>query len=227
MSTRLTLIITFLITSFLLAQNPPPNKNFNPSFSGGFALGYNGGIGGQLSGTVSDFVNDFPLSARFGIGYTSTNPGDPDAARKIFINDATNGVPEKSGKVWDFRLDFLVPVQLFSLPKSFVYAGIRYSEFTADFNFVDGNEFFNIWSNQWGLGGGVETHLGLGYRLALIFSGGAEYYFSNTIEGHDTAYSTDGQNINPREGFSYNDADNAINQPKIVGRFMLGINYAF
>ena len=227
MSTRLTLTFTFLISAILFAQNPPPANNFYPSFYGGISAGYNSGIGGHLSGTISNFVNDFPLSARFGIGYTSTNPGDPDKARKIFINDATNGVPEKSGRVWDFRLDFLVPIHLLSLPKSFVYFGARYSQFTGEFDFVDGNEFFAINSNQWGLGGGVETHLGLGYRLALVFSGGAEYYFPNTLEGHDTAYSPDGQNINPREGFTYDDADNAVDQPKIVGRIMLGLNYAF
>ena len=139
MSTRLTLTFTFLISAILFAQNPPPANNFYPSFYGGISAGYNSGIGGQLSGTISNFVNDFPLSARFGIGYTSTNPGDPDKARKIFINDATNGVPEKSGRVWDFRLDFLVPIHLLSLPKSFVYFGARYSQFTGEFDFVDGN----------------------------------------------------------------------------------------
>ena len=227
MSTRLTLIITILVSVFLFAQNPPPNKHFYPSFYGGISAGYNNGIGGQLNATISNFANDFLLSARIGVGYTSTNPGNPLDARKIFINDATNGVPEKSGTVWDFRLDFLVPIQIFSLPKSYVYAGPRYSEFKGEFDFIDGNEFFSITSNQWGLGGGVETHIGLGYRLGLIFSGGAEYYFANAIGGHDTSYSPDGQDINPREGFTYDDADNAINQPKIVGRFMLGLNYAF
>ena len=111
----------------------------NPYLSGGLNLGYNSGLGVQGNLTISNFAQDFPVSIRFGAEYTSVNPGDPVEARVIFINDATNGVPQKSGYVWDFRMDFLFHMKIFSLPKSYFFIGPRYSQFTADFEFIDGN----------------------------------------------------------------------------------------
>ena len=42
-----------------------------------------------------------------GIGYTTLDPGNASDARRIFINNATNGVPKKKGKAFDYRLDFM------------------------------------------------------------------------------------------------------------------------
>lgn len=201
------------------------NYYYSPKFYGGISLGYYGGFGIQGSATVSHFVREIPLSLRLGIGYTSTDPGNPADARRIFINDATNGVPEKSGEIWDFRADFIVPIRLFA--HSSIYAGIRYSLFTADFRFIDGNEFFTISSNDFGLGGGLETQFSLSSNLFLLFSAGADYYFSNKLSGHDTEYSSDGENVNPRRDYTFDDADNAINQPKLQPRIMIGMNYGF
>ena len=198
---------------------------YKPKFFGGVSLGYYGGFGIQGNVTVSHFVREIPLSLRLGIGYTSTDPGNPADARKIFINDATNGVPEKSGEVWDLRADFIVPVRLFT--NSSIYAGVRYSMFTADFRFIDGNEFFTISSNAFGLGGGLETQFSLSSNLFLMFSAGADYYFSTKLSGHDTEYNSDGVNVNPRRDYTFDDADNAINQPKLQPRVMIGINYGF
>ena len=63
--------------------------------------------------------------------------------------------------------------------------------------------------------------------LDLIFSTGFDYYLNSTIEGHDTAYNSDGTAINGRNDYTYSDADQAINQPKIVPRAMVGFNLHF
>jgi hypothetical protein len=216
-------ILFFTLELTLHAQTNTPN----PYWSGGLNLGYNNGFGVQGSLVISNFAEYFPFSARFGIGYTSVNPGNPAEARVIFINDATNGVPEKSGYVWDFRMDLLYPVKLFSLHKSFLFFGPRYSQFTADFKFIDGNEFFTISSNQWGLGLGAQSNFLLARRLDLVLTTGFDYYFSSIIEGHDTSYGPDGEIINGRKNFTYTDADKAINQPKFVIKAMMGFNYYF
>jgi len=227
MRSILTISFIFLITfsTVSISQTNQTITSLGPKFYGGMNLGYNGGFGGQLNFTMTSFQSGFPLSLRFGFGYTLVEPGNSADARKIFINDATNGTPEESGYVWDLRFDVLFPVNV--LYKSNVYAGARYSMFTGNFNYVGGNENFDITSNQFGLGAGVETQFLLVPNLYLIFSGGADYYFQSKLSGHDTAYSPDGDNVNPRDDYTYEDADNAINQPSIVGRFMIGINFGF
>lgn len=216
-------LLYFVLQGNLSAQSYTPH----PYLSGGINLGYNNGFGLQGNLTFSNFALGFPFSVRFGIGYTNVDPGSPEKARIIFINDATNGVPEKSGTVWDFRMDFLYHVNIFSLRKADIFAGPRYSQFSGDFRFIDGNEFFSIGSNQWGFGLGAESSFLLVSRLDLVFSTGFDYYFSNTIQGHDTAYSPDGEIINGRKDYTYKDADKAINQPKFIYKAMVGFNYYF
>lgn len=221
-------ILLFSSIFFITGLNTSAQTgSINPYFSGGFNLGYNSGFGVQGNLTISHFAQDFPLSLRLGVEYTSVNPGNPLEARVIFINDATNGVPEKSGYIWDFRMDFLFRAKIFSLPRSYLFIGPRYSQFNADFKFIDGNEFFNISSNQWGLGIGAQSNFLLTRRLDLVLTTGFDYYFSSAIEGHDTSYGPDGEIINGRKNFTYSDADNAINQPKFVIKAMMGFNYYF
>ena len=220
--------ILFVVLFYFLSQaSVLAQSNSNPYLSGGMDLGYNNGLGVQGNLTLSNFTQDVPLSVRIGLGYTSVNPGDPVAARSIFINDATNGVPEKSGKVWDFRMDLLFPLQIFSFKKSNLFFGPRYSEFTAEFDFIDGNEFFNINSNQWGVGFGVESSFPVNHRIDLVLTTGFDYYFLGLIEGHDTSYGPDGVIINGRKDYTYQDADRAINQPKLVYKLLAGFNYFF
>ena len=199
----------------------------NPYLSGGISAGFNSGIGVMGNLRISNFAEDFPFSIRLGIEYTSVDPGNPNAARSIFINGATNGVPQKSGYIWDFRMDFMHKVNILSLPDAFLYIGPRYSMFTAVFDFIDGNEFFNVNSNQWGLGAGAVSDFLLSNKLALVFDTGVDYYFLSAIYGHDTSYGPDGVIINGRLNYTYQDADNAINQPKLVLKFMMGFNYYF
>ena len=45
------------------------------------------------------------------------------------------------------------------------------------------------------------------------------------MTGHDTTYSPDGTNINPRHNYTYDDADEAINNPKFEINGLIGLNY--
>jgi len=220
--------LVMLIFSLAIADEKKPVASpLKPSFRGTFQAGYGGGTGGQASISVADFARDFPLIMRFGIAYLGTDPGNPAGARINFINDATNGTPEESGHIWDFRLDFMYPVHWLNLKRAYFLAGPRYSRFTGTFNFVGGNEKFDVTANQLGLGVGVESYFAMSNRMDLVMGGGVDNYFNSKLSGHDTAYSPGGDYVNGRDGYSYSSADKAINQPKIEFRLMMGIAYSF
>lgn len=212
------------ITAELFSQTAPPLAA-NPKFSLGVLFGYTGNFGMNISGTISEFSYDIPLSIKFSGGYNVREAGNPVDARKIFINDNTNGDPDKSGHSIDLRLDFAYPINLFSIRKSLFYVGPRYSMHTSTFDFVGGNEFFDISTSQFGLGAGLETYFGISPNLSFVFSGGFDYYFDSQIGGHDSFYNPDGTDISGREGFTYQDAAKSINQPKYEFRFMAGLSF--
>lgn len=108
-----------------------------------------------------------------------------------------------------------------------MYGGVRYARFTGNFRFVGGNEDFDIRNSQWGLGGGCESYFDVSRHLDMILTAGIDYYFSGTLSGHDTAYSPTGDDVNPREDYTYADADAAIGQPKLTPLLMLGVSYNF
>jgi hypothetical protein len=188
-------------------------------------FGYKGGPALQMGGMISDFADELPVLVQGSLAYTSLNPGKAADARRIFINNATNGDPQKSGRIWDFRLDFLYKVDWLSLSRAYLYAGPRYALFLGNFKYIGGNEDFDITSSQWGLGTGLKSFFTINRRLDFILSGGFDYYFANVLGGHDTSYSPDGEHVNPREDYGFKDADEAVNQPKLQFRMMFGINY--
>jgi len=212
------------ISANVFSQSAPP-LSANPKYSLGVMFGYTGGFGINLSGTISEFSYDIPLSLRFSGGYNIREAGNPLYARKVFINDNTNGDPAESAHSFVLRLDFEYPVKLFSIRKSLLYVGPRYSMHTSTFEFVGGNEFFDISSSQFGLGLGLETYFGISPNLSLVFSGGYDYYFDAQISGHDSAYNPDGTEVSGRAGYTYADADAAINQPKHEFRLLVGLNF--
>jgi hypothetical protein len=196
-------------------------------WTGGAVAGYNGGPGGTAGLTASKLVEAFPIAVRLGIGYTAVEPGSPTDARRIFINDATNGTPEERGWRWDYRFDVAYPVSIGALQDFFVFGGVRYSRHTSNFNFIGGNEDFDVTSNQWGWGLGLDKLLRMSSKTDFVFTTGVDYYLSGKLQGHDTSYQDGGEDVNPRLDFTYADADAAINQPVLEFRFMLGINYHF
>ena len=209
-------------------------ENSTVKFAPGITLGYNRGFGMGADFTLYDFISDFPFELRLGVGYSFINPGSASEARRIFINNATNGVPEKRGTSFDARFDFLLHQSLLNLKTTYLVFGPRFSTYKGHFEFIGGNEVFDIKSKQWGLGLGAETHFQMAQRMKMIISLGVDYYFPSTIKGHDTSYSPDDDNVNPRDDnqngdvpFTYKDADKAIKQPRFMPRAMLGLNYSF
>ena len=226
MHRKIFLIVSALIfiTAKLFSQTAPPLAA-NPKFSLGVLFGYTDNFGVNVSGTISEFSYDIPMAIKFSAGYNVRDAGNPLDARKIFINDNTNGDPDKSGHSIDFRLDFAYPINLFSIRKSLLYVGPRYSMHTSTFDFVGGNEFFDISTSQFGLGAGLETYFGISPNLSFVFSGGFDYYFDAQIGGHDSFYNPDGTDISGREGYTYQDAAKSINQPKYEFRFLAGLSF--
>ena len=210
-----------------LAPGLVAQQSVAPRFAAGLQFGYRSGFMTDATITASDFAAGFPLSMRFGISHTTVEPGSAIEARRTFINNATNGIPEQSGRIWGFKLDLLKQISLLSLQRAYAFGGVRHARFTGNFKFIGGNEDFDINSNQWGLGGGVESHFAMGHRIDMVMAAGTEYFFASTLSGHDTSYSPNGDNINPREDYSYSDADAAVAQPKLEPSILLGISYRF
>jgi hypothetical protein len=218
------LLLVLAVGSSLNAQDQGPVK---PQFTGGVQFGYNSGAGLAFSGMISEFARGFPLGAKLGLWYSSVEAGSAWDARQIFINNATNGSPEKKGQNWELKLDFLYPVKLLSALQTQMFGGGRHSSFTGNFKFVGGNEDFDVTSSQWGVGGGLESHFGMSRRVDLLLTAGVDYYFGGMLYGHDTAYNPNNENVNPREDFTYSDADAAIGRPTLKPLVMLGFGYRF
>jgi hypothetical protein len=205
----------------------------NPlKYNGGIVLGYNRGFGIQTNLTASNFGASFPAKLRLGLGLTLLNPGSAADARRIFINNATNGVPEKNGRSFDVRFDFMLPRTFFGNSHSFLVFGPRFSTFRGHFNYVDGNEVFDVTSSQFGAGLGIEHQFKMTEKLSLSLAYGLDFYIPSTLTGHDTSYSPDNDNVNPENDnqhddveFKYKDANKAIAQPMFMPRFMLGLNF--
>jgi hypothetical protein len=201
-------------------------------FSGGAMVGYNRGLGLQTNVTASNFAPEFPFKLRFGLGYTFLNPGDALDARRIFINNNTNGTPEKHGRSIDLRLNLLISKTVFNINHSYIVFGPRFSAFKGDFKYVGGNEDFEVKSHQWGIGAGIENHFKMTQNLGLIIAYGLDFYIPSTLTGHDTSYSPDNDNINPTRDnqndnvyFLYKDANRAIRQPEFMPFILLGVSF--
>ena len=180
-----------------------------------------------LNTTVSDFARGFPWDVRFGFAYSSLDPGDPAAARRVFINDGTNGVPQEDGQAWDLRCDLLFDFDYLEKHDTYLFVGPRYSQFVGSFKYVGGNEEFDVSSNQWGIGGGIEGRYRFMHsaKTDLVVSAMLDYYLEDSLSGHDTTYDPSGGDINPRRSYTWSDADSAIKQPKLMPRLMVGINH--
>lgn len=221
------LTCSLLLAAASLAAPSPGKAGERTIFSGGFMTGYYGGAGLQANIRAANFAQNLGFDVRFGIGYAKVEPGRPDEARRVFINDATNGTPEESGHLWDFRLDFMKQVHWFDLKRAYLYAGPRHSRFTAHFAYVGGNEVFDITSHQWGIGTGIDNYFALSPRVDLLLTTGFDYFFNSKLSGHDATYSPSNDNVNPRDDYAWADADKAVNQPKLELRLMFGFSYRF
>jgi len=207
-----------------------PTRNDFPDrklFLGSLQLGYNDGIALHAAVTLENLAQGFPFGLRLGYGHTWSNPGDPLAARRVFIDNNNNGEPQSSGDNWDLRFDLMYPIKIATLQHSKLFGGMRYNDFTASFAYIGGNETFDVNGNEWGVGGGLETAYALSPIVDMIFSVGADYYFKSGLDGHDSYYYPDGHGENTIANYTYKDADEAINQPDFNARVLMGVSYRF
>jgi hypothetical protein len=216
--------------------SPPaaPNTTTSKSSVGGngwlvgdIKLGYHGGVGLHVSVTALNFAQNFPFSVRLGLGYTRVDAGDDWGARRVFINDNTNGTARSNAHVWDGRLDLLYPVKLLDLQRTTLFGGVRRSDFNAYFEYIGGAETFDVMTTQWGLGGGIETAFAVSPRVDMVLTLGGDYYFRSELSGHDTYYRPDGNDTHPIDDYTFTEADAVINQPDVMTRLMLGVAYHF
>ena len=225
------IFLVMLLTGSVAAVNPQPSRpsaDDGPHWLvGGLQMGYYSGLGFNMSATAQDFAQDFPFSVRLALGFARVSSGDEWAARRVFINNNTNGTARSNARIWDVRLDLLYPVKILNLNRTKLFAGPRHSDFDAYFEYIGGAETFNVKAKQWGLGGGVETAFALSPLVDMIVSVGADYYFRSTLSGHDTYYRPDGNDTHPIADYTYADADKAINQPEVLTRMMVGLAYHF
>lgn len=207
------------------ADLPSSDNQFSQAlgatFSIGGFVGYQDGLSLQLFGTAENFALGFPLKARLRLARNSVEPGSAPDARRVFINDATNGTPKEKGHTLDLGFDGLYPMG----PRSHFFGGVRYSSFTANFKYVGGNEDFDVTSSHWGLAAGIEASYPMGPKMSLVLVGGGEHYFKARLTGHDTSYSPDGDNVNPRKEYTYSDADATVDQPILRPVALMGISY--
>lgn len=134
---------------------------------------------------------------------------------------------QEKGTIIRFSFDFMYPVRFLSIPKSFIYLGPCYASFKGNFKFIGNNEDFDVTSKHWGFGAGLESGFPISKKLGFTINAGFDYYKPATLYGHDTSYAPDGESVNPREDYQYSDANEAINQPGLELRLMLGFNYRF
>ena len=215
--------VLVLVMCLMIPTRPVMAAEFAASLSGGA----NGGGGFHLSGAALDFTRDVPLSARFSMGYFSSSAGDPYAARHVFINDNTNGSPEDDAHQWQFRFDLMFPAFQFGPQQIYIFGGPRYARYTANFNYVGGNEHFDVVANPWGFGAGLETRFAIGARTSLLLQLGLDRYQDTALTGHDTTYTPEGDHINDRDGYDYGSADEAVDQPDLEVMAMLGLMVGF
>lgn len=194
-------------------------------YHGGLDVGYTGGTGAVGYGEILFPISSAIAGVRAAVGFAHVSAGNSTDAREIFINDATNGVPETKGRWWDARVDVLWPFACGKASRTYLVTGLRHVTYTANFKYVGGNEDFDVRSHQWGVGAALEHRIGIGRKLALVLGGGFDYYFEATLQGHDTSYSPSGDDVNARKDFDYSDADAAIDQPRLEPRVTIGFSY--
>lgn len=192
-------------------------------FRAGLNLGTEAGFGGHLHGTFYNFTQDLPLSARFTLGYHKANAGDPYAARRVFINNNTNGTPEDSAKYLQARFDLVFPLMKMGPQQIYLFGGPRLAKYAAEFVYVGGNEDFEVKTNPWGIGFGLESYFAINDRADFMIQVGLDHFMKSDLEGHDTTYTADGDHINPREDYTWDSANEAVDQPETEVLIMVGL----
>jgi hypothetical protein len=202
------------------------NASAFPFYQGVYG-GYQGDVSGALSFQIPYFSQALPLGLAFSANLAyQWDSGDATAARQIFINDATGGTIEKYGNTASFELDLSwILGESNTLEYSF-FAGPRLSLYEGHYAFIGDNEDFTVTHNTFGIGAGLKGDVPIGSDFVLSLKAGVDFFFPSTFEAHGQfIYTPDGVDDNPRNDFTYEDADRAVNQPNWVPRFQIGVLY--
>lgn len=186
------------------------------------ALGYENGPALRVSAEADGFAKGFPFGVELGLDFALQDPGDAALARKVFINNATDGTPEQSAWDLNLRLDFNYNTHWLKEGQVYLTGGPRFSMFHGSFRYIGGNEEFEVITDQWGLGLGAKGRFRMVPRLDFVVSAGLDYYFGAALSGHDTTYRPDNDNVNPQDDYQYQDADEAVSQPVLVPSVFVG-----
>jgi hypothetical protein len=193
----------------------------------GIEAGYFGDVGALITLSARDLSANYPLGLKVSAGTAyQFDSGDADQARKVFIND------NEGGTVQDYGLNVLVllDVTYRLIGKNdlsiHLFGGPRGSFYSARFTFIGDNEDFVVRHNTVGLGGGAQLRLDISPKYSLDLSAGVDYYFPSKLYGHGQfEYTPDGVDDNPRNAYTYDDADGVVNQPKLAPSVSLGFSY--
>jgi hypothetical protein len=220
MTRRSTILVALLLACALAAPGPARAAELAWTALGG----YQQGAGLRVLGTLSRLTPAIPVAIQFGFGYTIVDPGNPAAARRVFINDNTDGTPEESGHVWDLRADLVWMLgRVNFLDEVGIFFGPRYSMFTGRFRAVGGNEDWLVEQSVWGVGAGARAELKMNPRWSIAGAVGLDWFPYNSLYSHDTTYSSTGYVVNGHHAYGWGDADKAINQPKLVPSLLVGV----
>lgn len=210
--------VTLLAATWICAS---PARAVDLGASG--MIGYQQGFGIRATGDASHLVTGLPLGLSFSVAYVMMNPGDPVAARSIFINDATDGTPESSGQSWTLGLNLVWNLRVPGVEGFGILLGPRFSAFSGRFRYVGGNEDFTVTTNEWGVGTGAQCSIPVSRHWGIALSAGFDWYPSATLYGHDTSYASSGTIVNGRANYTWASANEAVNQPQFVPSILVGV----
>jgi len=195
-------------------------------------LGYFTGLGFQSKISFMNLNHKIPLSIELGFGYfKQTNSGNATEARHIFINDNEGGSIEKDGTSKLFLLNIAFNVHSTSTFEVHLYTGPRYVFYTAKYAFIGDNEIFYVKTNELGWSLGITTYFKLTAKLFLNLNIGFSFYKKSLLEAHGTFYyrpdNIDDEKRTNNNGYTYTyeDADNAVNQPDLQTEMSIAIGY--
>jgi len=200
---------------------------FSIKFYYGIGSGFSGGLGAGLNFLATDLAPGVRLSLEAGGGYFhQSDSGNANNARQIFINDNAGGEIEKHGSISHFYFNLRYQLTRRNDINWYLFGGARYLKYGAYYGFIGDNEAFIVGYSTWGLGGGIALEIKVGHQTRLVLKGGLDSFFTSRFDGHgEFSYDPNKVDDNPRNDYTYEDADTAVNQPKFMPSFMLMLQF--
>jgi hypothetical protein len=191
-----------------------------------FAVGYYDDLGVTLGLRVEDTASDFPLYIQGRLGATyQVEPGNAEDARQFFINDNQGGNIEEYGQSYFLALDLGWKMYAKGPLNLELNVSGLLNHYQAHFTFIGNNESFTVKTTSFGIGLGANLRILFSeINSSLMVKGGVEYFPKTRIDAHGTYYYTpDGEDDNPRNDYTYDNADESINQPSFRPYVQIGL----